>query len=227
MKYRTALLNNNMERDNLDKWMDQWEKAQSEDIFKDSAKPPVPTQNSQADDFFGNHRPQGTTRLNDVDAQYWNSVYRMSGSMRDSPNVLDDEEEHDPAMSGIDPVTISEDAPVGNANDFKLAPTTKPDGKSSSKITDDLGGLANPVHTSARGKDASNRVTPNWAGGQEIIELHKMKEQLQKLEDKIAADPMVENKGTKKVMSQIDALWKKIDELSDTLTPDFVQEYLS
>lgn len=213
----------------FDQWIDQWAKAQEDGVFKDDAIRPVARENQHADDFFGNHtRPDVvTSKLQDVDAQYWNTVYRMSKDMGDAPDVLADEEQHDPSMTGDGPAIISEDAPVGGKNDFKLAPTTKTDGKSSSKITDDLGGLANPVHTSSRGKDANNRVTPNWAGGQEIIELYKMKEQLQKLEDKIAADPMVENKGTKKIMNQIDALWKKIDELSDTLTPEFVQEYLS
>lgn len=210
----------------FDQWIDQWAKAQKDGVFKDAPKPAVKKENQYTDDFFGNHRPQASTELKDVDAQYWNTVYRMSKDMGEAPDVLSDEE-HDPAMTGEGPAIISEDAPVGNKNDFKLAPTTKADGKNSGKITDELGGLANPVHTSARGKDANNRVTPNWAGGQEIIELFKMKEQLQKLEDKVAADPMVENKGTKKIMAQIDALWKKLDDLSDTLTPDFVQEYLS
>ena len=214
------------DKEKFDQWVDQWAKAQEEGVFKDAAKP-VAKENQYADDFFGNHRPQTSTKLQDLDAQYWNTVYRMSKDMGDAPDVLSDEEEHDPAMTGEVPAIISEDAPVGGKNDFKLAPTTKPDGKSSSKINDELGGLANPVNKSSRGKDANNRVTPNWAGGQEIIELHKMKEQLQKLEDKVAVDPMVENKGTKKIMNQIDALWKKIDELSDTLTPEFVQEYLS
>jgi len=213
-------------RDNFDKWVDQWEKAQRDGIFNDSPKPPVPTQNYGGDDFFGNHRPQQNSTLKDVDAQYWNQVYRMSSNMGQAPDPLG-EEEHDPSMTGDQPAVIQEDAPVGGKNDFKLAPTTKKDGKSSSRITDDLGGLANPVHASTRGVDNNNRVTPNWAGGSEIMELHKMKEQLQKLEDKIAADPMLENKGTKRVLSQIDALWKKLDELSDTLTPEFVQEYLS
>jgi hypothetical protein len=216
-----------MDRDNFDKWVDQWERAQKEGIFDDAPKPPVPTQNYAADDFFGNNRPQPGSTLRDVDANYWNKVYRMSAHMGEAPDITADEEEHDPSMQGEDLVTISEDAPVGGKKDFKLAPTTKPDGKSVSKITDDLGGLANPVHASTRGVDNNNRVTPNWAGGQEIIELHRMKEQLQKLEDKIAADPMVENKGTKRVLSQIDALWKKLDELSNTLTPEFVKEYLS
>ena len=209
-------------KDNFDKWVDQWEKAQADGIFKDASKPIVPTENKQVDDFFGNHRPNNGTRLQDVDAEYWNSVYRMSSHMGSAPDII-----HDSTIQSDDPVTISEDAPVGNKNDFELAPTTKPDGKSSSKITDDLGGLANPAHTSTRGKDANNRVTPDWAGGKEVIELHKMKEQLQKLEDKVAADPSLQNKGTKKLLSQIDSLWEKIDELSDTLTPDFVKEYLS
>ncbi len=202
-----------MERDNFDKWTDQWEKAQASGIFGTPKQP----QNPKQDDY---HRPQNIVQ--DVDTEYWNKVYRLSNHMGDSPDPL--EEEPDPA-AGNEPVTISEDAP--GKNDFKLVSTTKSDKKTSGKITDELGGLPNPVKAATRGKDANNRVTPNFAGGQEIIELHKMKEQLQKLEDKIAADPMVENKSTKKVMTQIDALWARIDELSDTLTPEFVQEYLS
>lgn len=203
-------------------------KTQEEGVFA-APKEFVPTPNERSDDFFGNHQPSNASNLRDVDASYWNNVYRLSRHMGDAPDPLG-EEEHDPAMTGDEPVTIAEDAPVGGKgkSDFKLVDTTKSDNKTVAKVTDELGGKPNPVQYPSRGKDAMERkVTPDFAGGQELIELHKMKEQLQKLEDKIAADPMVENKGTKKVLGQIDDLWKKLDELSDTLSPDFVKDYLS
>lgn len=209
-------------RENFEKWQSQWDKAVQEKVFADTSNAPKDS-GSGYTDFFGVQNNAVGKIIQDADTEYWNKVYRMSSHMGQAPNPLE-EEEHDPKMQGDSPVTISEDAPVENK---ELAPTTKPDGKSVSKITDELGGLANPVRASTRGVDANNRVTPSFAGGEELIELHKMKEQLQKLEDKLAADPMVENKGAKKVMSQIDALWKQIDELSNTLSPDFVRDYLS
>jgi hypothetical protein len=54
-----------------------------------------------------------------------------------------------------------------------------------------------------------------------------MKEQLHKLGDKIAADPMAEQKKTQAIISQVKELCKKIDELSSGLNPEFRQEYLS
>lgn len=188
-------------------WCDMWDKAQKSDLFKDAPKPHVPTQQVAADDYFGNHGNTGSpSLLREVDAKYWNKVFRLSKGLKETSDIL------------------TEEAPV---KDKDLAPTTKPDGKSVANITDDMGGLANPVSGTTRGPDASNRVTPDWAGGEHLTKLNTMKNDLQKLEDKVAADPMGEDNGSKKVLTQLTELKKKIDELSSSLNPKFDKEYLS
>jgi hypothetical protein len=182
------------------KWMEQWEKAQKEGVFASAPKP----SEQPTSDYFGVYRPKGENVIRDVDAKYWDKVYRLSSHQGDSP----------------DPLLNEDYEPVENK---ELAPTTEFDGKKIGKITDELGGLANPVSPVHRGKDKTSKVTPNWAGGKDIIELHKMKVQLQKLEDKIAVDPMQKSK----VDQQIKDLWNKIDELSDSLNPDYEKDYLS
>lgn len=147
-------------------------------------------------DFSDNQ--QDDVLLQDVDSRYWSQIYKTS---------LDS--------------MINENAPV---DDKELVDTTKPDNKTVAKITDELGGKANSVSAATRGKDASNKVTPNWAGGKDLIELHKLKEKLHKLGDKLAADPMADKKS---LLSQFRALEDQIDELSDSIAPDFRTEYLS
>lgn len=198
-------------REDFDTWMDQWDKAQKDGVFDDAAKPITPTPQNYADDFFGTHRPAEKTSIRDVDAEYWNQVYKMSKG--------EDSFDHE-GMTG-EPVTIQEDAPVDKK---ELVKTTKSDNKSVANITDDLGGLANPVHASQRGHDKYDKVTPNWAGGEDLVELHNLKVSLQELEDKVASAPMQPDK---KVLAQIKSLWTKINELSDSLNPDFRDEYLS
>ncbi len=212
-----------MDTQNFEKWVEQWEKAQKDGLFKDAAKPPTPSPNMGTDDYFGNHnRPAEKTSVKDVDAKYWARVYQLSGNQGHAPDPLADVSHE--GLTGDENVTLNEDAPVEKKD---LVKTTKPDGKTVSAITDDLGKLPNPVHASTRGKDANNRVTPDWAGGEDLIDLNNMKNDLQKLEAKLSVDPMAEGKEVQKVLGQVKTLKDKIDELSDSLTPEFRTEYLS
>jgi len=215
-------------RDNFDKWVDQWDKAQKSEAFK--SKPQPPTQTSYGSDFFGLNKPSSESTLKDADHDYWTKVYKLSRNAADTPDIFADEETHDSSLTGDEMANLNEDAPVKPKD---LAPTSKFDGKSVATITDDMGKLANPVSFTTRGPDTSDevtkvtRVTPDWTGGSELMTLHKMKEELNNLTAKLAADPMTQDSGVQKIISQIDSLMTKIDELSSELNPEFRKEYLS
>lgn len=190
------------DRYDMEKWMDMWTKAQEMDAFKPS-QPQIPVQKEDV--------PSNPKVIQECDTKYWNMVYQRSKHPGQVPDVLE---------AATD---------FSKSNDKLKCPcdVTKPDNKTVAQITDDLGKLANPVHASTRGPDNKLRVTPNWAFGPELVDLHNMKIKLQQLEDKMAADPMLEDKKSKGIIGQIDDLKKKIDELSDNINPSFRDEYLS
>lgn len=198
--------------DEFDKFVSQWEKAQADGVFEDAPKPPTPP--AQDPDFFGNYRPnKDVTDIKDVDSDYWNHVYKLSRHSGDSPDPFEE----------LQPMNEDD-----RATKFTLVKTTKSDNKSSSKITDELGGLSNPGSRSNRGEDQARRVTPNWAGGDEIQELQAMKMNLEQLESKInAAEGLGNMKKMKSLMTKMESLRKQIDELSDGIPPEFKTEYLS
>ena len=200
--------------DEFDKYVNQWEKAQADGVFDDAPSPPAPP--AQEPDFFGNYRPnKDVTDIKDVDSDYWNHVYKLSRHSGDSPDPLDE----------LQPMNEVRD---DRTTKFTLVKTTKPDGKSSGKITDELGGLSNPNNRSNRGEDQRSRVTPNWAGGDDIQELQAMKMNLEKLESKInASEGLGDMKKMKSLMNKMESLRKQIDELSDGIPPEFKTEYLS
>jgi hypothetical protein len=200
-------------KEQFDKWVDQWAKAQEQGVFGESKPTQDPTGfgTLPGPDFFGVYKPTNKD-LSNVDSEYWRQVYQMSAHSGEAPDVVGDE------------AVITEEL---NDEEKETLDYTKPDKKSVSKITDDLGGLSNPVKANTRGKDNINKVTPNWTCGDDLVELHNMKIKLQKLEDKLAADPMMEQKKTKSVLSQINSLKEKIDDLSNSLSPDFQTDYLS
>jgi hypothetical protein len=212
-----------MRNDDFEKWTSQWEKAMEEGLFDDAPKPPVPAEQS-GPDFFGNYRPNpDPTDIKDVDAAYWSKVYRLSRHSGDSPDPLEELQPiNEEELENLVKTTKS------HPSEFTLVQADEPDKKTTAAITDDLGKLANPAQYPSRGKDARNKVTPNWAGGEEIQELEAMKMNLEQLESKInAAEGMGDTKKAKSLMSKLDSLRKQIDELSDDLPPDFRTDYLS
>jgi hypothetical protein len=202
--------------DQFDKWCDQWEKALGTDEFKASSKPAEASTgfNGTEPDFFGNYRPQekSSVNLKDSDSEYWKQVYKMSAHPGMAPDITDDED------------MITEEL---NDEEKETFPYTKPDKKSSVEITDDLGKLPQRVQANTRGKDQRLKVTPNWSCGDELVELHNLKIKLQKLEDKLSSDPMTNEKKSKTIIEKIKALKEKIDDVSDSLSPDFETDYLS
>ena len=175
-----------MSRDKFDQWQQQWDQAQADGLFGKTEE--KATEYDSEADFFGyNSNKPKNSGIKDVDAKYWDDVYRLSTGQADAPDVIMDH-------------LLKEDTPV---EDKDLVPTEKYDGKKNSEITDDLGKQPNPVKPETRGVDARSKVTPNWAGGEDLNKLNLMKNDLEKLEDKIAADPMVTDTKSKSVLKKI------------------------
>jgi len=223
-----------MDRDNIDKFARQWEKAQKKGIFKEEIPRPKK---------YGEPTPE-LTNIRDVDAEYWSRVLELTNDYNDVPDPLDafddesdafdSEEEYNDDITGDDDVVIMEDdccwknpPEHPEKNDWEKAQGVDVS-KFDPKFVDGAMHASNPINRSSRGKDQRPHVTPNWTWGVELAELTEMKVQLEKLESKMnAADAFGKTKEAKTVKNQIDELWEKIDALSDRLSPDFLKDYMS
>ncbi len=84
----------------------------------------------------------------------------------------------------------------------------------------------NPIHFSSHGSDQSSspyepvRVTPNFTDGKELQELNDLKVKLEKLESSLLAADIKSGSGKADYMSQLKNLRDKIDDLSNRLTPE-------
>lgn len=211
----------------LEKWMDVWEKAQEKNIFPSEPKQNINPQ-VYSSDYFGNVRKDGkeNVTLNDCDTKYWNQVYRLSKYGNDTPDVIDETlNEQTSKVTGV-----GTEEPVASEPQGKLRDT--PSKSSLGEKGAELGNTANPVEPPSRGEDQRKHVTPEWADGKSLRELVYMKHNLYNLEVKINSSPKFGAYGPdspviKKVQTQIDELKHKIDELSNSLSPDFVQDELS
>jgi len=76
-------------RNDLEKYADQWQKALADGVFADAPKPPKPV---PQEDFFGQYPTLDVEEtLNEVDAKYWNQVYRLSQNAGDAPDILSED----------------------------------------------------------------------------------------------------------------------------------------
>lgn len=194
---------------NLEKWVDKWAEAQEKGIFPEAPKPAV----TDIQDYFGNWKTETkkAVTLTECDTKYWKQVYKLSKGV-------------------VEQTSVVEDDPVGSTPQGKLRDV--PDKDDLSTKAAELGNTANPVIPSTRGEDQRKHVTPDWSDGKGLRELVDMKYQLYKLEGKINSSAKFGAYGAdspeiKKIQSQIDELKHKMDELSNSLSPDFVQDELS
>jgi len=85
----------------------------------------------------------------------------------------------------------------------------------------------NPIEYPSQGKDQRPHVSP-FAGGKQLAEVEKVKRELEKLEVKahtmFAKGKMSEGRAA---LKKVESLHKKIDELSDLLSPDQTSDYQS
>jgi hypothetical protein len=206
----------------LEKWMKVWEKSQADGIFPEEPKQQDINPQVYSSDYFGNARKNGNEKvaLNDCDAKYWSQVYNLSKG----GNILHEEE-----FTKVDGVGTEE--PLASTPQGK---TRKVPSKSAlgDKATE-LANTANPLlQPSSRGEDQRNHVTPEWSDGKGIREIVYMKHNLYNLEVKLNSNPKFGAYGTeapeiKKIQKQIDELKNQINDLSNSLSPDFVQDELS
>lgn len=208
----------------LEKWMDVWEKAQEKGIFPETPKQEINPQIYQTD-YFGNVRKDDKEEvsLNECDVKYWNQIHQMAKSGKGIDVTKFNEQ-----TSKIDGIGTEE--PLASQPQGKLREVPTKDGLATKAA--ELGNAANPIFPSSRGEDQRRKVTPEWEDGKGLRELVYMKHNLYNLEVKINSNPKFgaygeDTPAIKKIQTQIDELKHKIDELSNSLSPDFVQDELS
>lgn len=206
----------------LEKWMDVWEKAQEKGIFPETEKQEINPQVYQTD-YFGNVRKGGsdTVSLNECDVKYWNQVHKLARSGQGT-DVFKEQTSKIDGIGTEEPLTSQ---PQGKLRDV---PSKTDLGVKAAE----LGNTANPIEPPSRGEDQRKKVTPEWSDGKGLRELVYMKHNLYNLEVKLNSNPKFGAYGTeapeiKKIQGQIDDLKHKIDELSNSLSPDFIQQELS
>jgi len=178
-------------REQFDKWTDMWEKAQESDAFKSAPKPPEPSQQTSDNSFFGLQNTHPTDEIKDVDSTYWNQVHQAAAHGDLAPDPLDNAE-----------------SVISEARKKQI-----PGDKVSNQTTGE-----NPIRASSIGMD--QEMEPRALGvtftPEEIEELTDLKTKLHELQDK---KNTAEGKGSsgKRFESQIQSLWDKIEDLSDTL----------
>jgi hypothetical protein len=204
---------------NFDKWVEQWEKAQKTDAFKVA---PKPESRQKTSDFFGigETKPfeKDSFSLNEVDAQYWNRVYKMSRHQGDDPDIFQELK----TLPNID------DDPIASKSPLKKQRET-PSKDDLGEKGEEIAAAAHPIHPSTRGDDSRAHVTGEFADGKKLREINDMKISLHALQGKLNANPKFGAYGKEapqitKIQDQIDEIKEKIDNLSNSLSPDFVTD---
>jgi len=93
-------------------------------------------------------------------------------------------------------------------------------------VASGIANAANPISPASVGKDQNYK--PNLADVNQLEQLHDMKVNLHELESKLnTKDALAQSNQGKKIQIQIENLKAKIDELSDSISPDFLKSYLT
>lgn len=146
------------------------------------------------------------------DADYWNAVYEKMNKYDDAPDLAN-------------PQILTEE----NQKDKITIPIPKKPNLSTKELGDvakSAANAANPTTATSAGKDQDYK--PNLADVYQLEQLHDMKIKLYDLECKLnEKDALAQSKEGMKIQVQIEDIKRKIDELSDSITPDFLQSYLS
>ncbi len=229
-----------MRHDDFDKWVDQWEQAQKDGIFDEQPKKEDTfNPDDYATDFFGNTEYPDSATIKDVDGEYWDKVYRLSNNQGDAPDPLAQEEEILTETPKKEKKIVNEqlgdggiysDVEYSKVQNEPLRYTHSPDDLAFKG--NELANTANPIYPNTRGKDQRPIVTPDWSGGAKFNELAEMRYNLHALQARLNADPNFgsysgDSPGVTKVQNQINELWKQLDKLSSSLSPDFIEDELS
>lgn len=190
--------------DALEHWMKTWEEAQGKDLFKETPKKPEINKQLYPIDFGSVNKDKTPVTLTECDAKYWKNVHKMQ-------RVVEDKSQ---APLGSEPVGKTREVPSKDSLGVKAA---------------ELGNTAQPIFPSTRGEDQRKHVTPEFADGTKLREIVAMKDNLYKLEVKLNASPKFGAFGpdapeVKKIQATINSLKKKIDDLSNSLSPDYIED---
>jgi hypothetical protein len=194
----------------FDNWCDMWQKAQEDEDFVSGCKD-SDTQGSTSPekiDFFGQNHEEADDEFEPGSLDYWTKIYNMSNNAGDAPDVTKWEVLTDGVNNVPEPVKP-------NLTDAEMG-----------KVVKSMGNSANPIQPSSVGRDTDYK--PNISNVYSLEQLSDMKINLHELECKLNVnDALGKVKDGVKVQAKIDELRKKIDELSDAITPNFLQSYLS
>ena len=194
-----------MDTKNFDNWCDMWDKAQEDGEFIDGCKE-ADAPNTEKVDFFGQNHEEGEEEIDQSNSDYWNTIYKMSNNSGDAPDV-----------TNYQVLTENEEVPrpiKSNLTDKEIGDIVRSNANS-----------ANPIHASSVGRDSDYK--PNLVNIYKLEQLSDMKVSLCELEGKLNVNDGLGKKEGIKIQVKINELKNKIDELSDTLTPNFLQSYLS
>lgn len=61
-------------KDDFDSWVDKWDKALADGVFKDAPKIPGTAPQTSQDSFFGLQQSNPTDSINSSDADYWRAI---------------------------------------------------------------------------------------------------------------------------------------------------------
>lgn len=183
--------------DNFDTWVDQWDKAVKSGLFDEPNKQEPPKVNSQTtqSNFFGQTNYNTESKPSEPDTKYWNDVYKLSKEYGNDPNALDD-----------------------YLNGDLLQEETQVDTKQFNKS---MAYSPNPVRPSSVGKDQDIRNPVSVGATYDVADLEGLNNLKLKLHDLLSKLNSMEGRslpGSPKLESQINALQRQIDELSDGLS---------
>lgn len=176
---------------NFDDLVDKWEKAQQKGIFADAPKPATPTPTTADHSFFGLQTTNPTSGPSEIDAKYWDAIYRASSS--------DSVDEEPPYMAG----EVFDDHILQEEKKRREYPPNP--------VSVDSGGMDQEMTAQALGQTFDE---------EDIKALEEMKLKLYELESKIAG-AVGKGDSVSKFESQINTLKKKIDDLSTQMSYSF------
>lgn len=82
-------------KDDFDSWVDKWDKAQEQGIFKDAPKLPSTADQTSNDSFFGFRQDNHTDSISSSDAEYWKAINSVADGEIDMQRI-DEASDNDP-----------------------------------------------------------------------------------------------------------------------------------
>lgn len=179
--------------EDLEGWVQKWDKAQEEGIFDKPEGPPAISKQTVTPDYFNltHDETSEDAPLNECDSKYWSDLYELT--KRYGENVVGD------YLSG------------------KLNEAVSVDKKS---MADSLLSSANPIRPSTVGNDKSLTDPVALGATYDVADLQKLEDLKLRLHGLIDKLNGFDTKGgsVTKLESQIESLQKQIDEMSNGLS---------